>query len=264
MRAALPFVLLLLAAGSAGAGRVDNPTLNGDVGLGGAFTISLHDASGVPVKNLDPGTYTLNLRDHSDIHNFHLFGPGGVDVSTDIGNVENKTFTVTLVVGTYKYICDAHPDMKGSFTVGGAVATPPPATGATTKLTAAVGPGATISLRAADGKALSGRKHGVFDRDGRPGRDDRPLGEGRLPPRRPRRVEGDRRRLHGQRHLEADPEGGQLHVQVGQARRPARRVFAEVAGRRPLFTLSKPYPYASRRRSAAVFPPWSTTEGVRR
>ena len=162
MRAALPFVLLLLAAGSAGAGRVDNPTLNGDVGLGGAFTISLHDASGVPVKNLDPGTYTLNLRDHSDIHNFHLFGPGGVDVSTDIGNVENKTFTVTLVVGTYKYICDAHPDMKGSFTVGGAVATPPPATGATTKLTAAVGPGATISLRAADGKALSGRKHGVF------------------------------------------------------------------------------------------------------
>ncbi|HET8895002.1 MAG TPA: hypothetical protein VFM96_12985 [Gaiellaceae bacterium] len=123
VRVALPFVLLLLAAGSAGAARVDTPTLTGDVGLGGAFTISLHDANGVPVKNLDPGTYTLNVHDHSDIHNFHLFGPGGIDVSTDIGNVENKTFTITLVNGTYTYICGAHPNMKGTFTVGAAPAT---------------------------------------------------------------------------------------------------------------------------------------------
>lgn len=123
MRVALPFVLLLLAAGSAGAARVDNPTLTGDVGLGDAFTISLHDANGIPVKNLDPGTYTLVARDHSDIHNFHLFGPGGVDISTDIGNIETKTFTITLVNGTYTYICDAHPNMMGTFTVGGAAAT---------------------------------------------------------------------------------------------------------------------------------------------
>ncbi|HSX22483.1 MAG TPA: hypothetical protein VLE97_06870, partial [Gaiellaceae bacterium] len=102
MRFALPlvFVIVLLAAGSASAGRADNPTLTGDVGLGGAFTISLHDANGVPIKNVDPGTYTLVLRDHSDIHNFHLFGPGSVDVGTDIGNVETQTFTVTLVKGT--------------------------------------------------------------------------------------------------------------------------------------------------------------------
>jgi hypothetical protein len=122
VRLALPIVLLLLTAGSAAAGRVDNPTLTGDVGLGGAFTISLHDANGVPIKNVDPGTYTLIARDHSDIHDFHLFGPGGVDVSTDIGNVENKTFTITLVNGTYTYICDAHPSMKGTFTVGAAAA----------------------------------------------------------------------------------------------------------------------------------------------
>ena len=162
MRFALPLVILLLAAGNAGAGRVDNATLTGDVGLGGAFTISLHDANGVPIKNVDPGAYTLVLRDHSDIHNFHLFGPGSVDIGTDIGNVETQTFTVTLVKGTYTFICDAHPSMKGTFTVGGAIATPPPATGGTTKLAAAVGPGSTISLRAADGKALSGRRHGVF------------------------------------------------------------------------------------------------------
>ena len=57
------------------------------------------------------------------IHNFHLLGPGGVDVSTSIGDTGDQTFTVTLVAGTYKYICDAHPTMKGSFTVGGAAAT---------------------------------------------------------------------------------------------------------------------------------------------
>lgn len=132
VRVALPLVLLLLAAGSAGAGRVDTPTLTGDVGLGGAFTISLHDANGAPVKNLASGTYTLDIHDHSDIHNFHLFGPGGVDVSSDIANVENKTFTITLVNGTYTYICDAHPNMKGTFTVGSVAA---PTTTTTAKAT---------------------------------------------------------------------------------------------------------------------------------
>lgn len=163
MRFALPVVILfLLAAGSAGAGRADNPTLTGDVGLGGGFTISLNGPDGKPIKNVDPGTYTLIARDHSDIHDFHLFGPGGVDVSTDIGNVENKTFTVTLVAGTYTFICDAHPSMKGTFTVGGAVATTPPPATARTKFNGAVGPGVTISLRAADGKALSTHSHGAF------------------------------------------------------------------------------------------------------
>ena len=160
MRFALPVVLFLLAAGSAGAGRTDSPTLTGDVGAGGSFTISLKAPDGTPIKNVDPGTYTLVARDHSDIHSFHLFGPGGVDVATDIGLVENKTFTVTLVKGTYTFMCDAHPSMKGTFTVGGAAATPPAT--ARTKFNAAVGPGLTISLRAADGKALSSHSHGAF------------------------------------------------------------------------------------------------------
>jgi hypothetical protein len=161
MRFALPVVLFLLVAGGAGASRADDPVLTGDVGAGGSFSISLRDASGAPVKNLDPGTYTLVARDHSDIHNFHLFGPGGVDVSTDIGLVETKTFTVTLVAGTYTFICDAHgTSMKGTFTVGGAAAPPPPA--AATKLLASVGPGAKIALRAASGAALSSLAAGSF------------------------------------------------------------------------------------------------------
>lgn len=116
-------LLVVLAAGATAAFgvsavRADNQTLTGTVGPG--FNISLQGPSGT-VKNLDPGTYTLVVHDQSDIHNFHLFGPGGVDVSTDIGLLQTQTFTVTLVAGKYTFICDAHPtSMKGTFTVGGA------------------------------------------------------------------------------------------------------------------------------------------------
>jgi hypothetical protein len=161
VRFALPVVLFLLAAGGAGATRADNPVLTGDVGASDAFTISLHGPDGAPVKNLDPGTYTLIARDHSTLHSFHLFGPGGVDVATSIENIETKTFTVTLVAGTYTFLCDAHgAPMKGTFTVGAASA-PPPVIAGRTKLNASVGPGAKIALRRADGSALSGR-HGLF------------------------------------------------------------------------------------------------------
>jgi plastocyanin len=116
-------LLLVAAAATAATARADNPVLTGDVGAGDAFTISLHASDGSAVRNLDPGTYTLVVHDHSDIHNFHLSGPGGIDVSTSIGEKGDSTFAVTLVAGTYTYICDAHPSMKGTFTVGGAVAT---------------------------------------------------------------------------------------------------------------------------------------------
>ena len=63
--------------------------------------------------------FSLTVDDRSDGHNFHLFGPGGVDVATDVAAVGVKTFSVTLVDGTYTYICDVHPvQMKGTFTVG--------------------------------------------------------------------------------------------------------------------------------------------------
>jgi plastocyanin len=123
MRSFFVLLSLVVAAGFAGGARADSPTLTGDVGNGDSFTISMHNADGSAVRNLDPGTYTLVVHDHSSIHNFHLFGPGGVDVSTSIGDTGDQTFTVTLVAGTYTFICDAHPTMKGSFTVGGAAAT---------------------------------------------------------------------------------------------------------------------------------------------
>ena len=148
---ALVGVLLGVGLGSARGSRADNGQLVGDVGQGDAYSISLKDANGAAVKHLDPGTYTVLLRDHSAIHNFDLNGPG-VNVSTDIEAVENKTFTVTLTDGTYFFQCDAHVgQMHGSFTVGTATSTttttsaPPPAPAAK-KLAGAIGPGTKLSL----------------------------------------------------------------------------------------------------------------------
>jgi hypothetical protein len=137
--AALVAVVLLPAAG-----RADNPTLTGDVGLNDSFIIGLIDASGARVTHLEPGTYTLVVHDHSDIHNFHLFGPG-VTVATDIGGTGDSTFTIALTDGTYNYVCDAHATfMKGSFTVGTPPAPPSPVAA---KLSASVGPGSKIAVR---------------------------------------------------------------------------------------------------------------------
>lgn len=114
---AIVFVSLLATAASASA---DNPTLTGTVGTGDSFTISLSP------RTTAPGTYTLLVHDRSAIHNFHFFGPGGVDVSTDIEGVGDQSFTVTLVNGTYTYVCDAHPSMKGTLIVGAVAAKPAP------------------------------------------------------------------------------------------------------------------------------------------
>ena len=43
--------------------------------------------------------FSLTVDDRSDEHNFHLFGPGGVDVTTGVAAVGVKTFSVTFVDG---------------------------------------------------------------------------------------------------------------------------------------------------------------------
>lgn len=112
----------LVLAGVAGA---DGTPLKASVGPG--FAISLKDAGGVPVVHLDPGAYSLEANDLGDNHSFHLTGPGGVDVGTTVEGIGQQTFAVTVVDGTYKFFCDAHPlQMKGSFTVGTATSPPPP------------------------------------------------------------------------------------------------------------------------------------------
>ena len=95
------------ASGSGG-----GTTLNGSVGPG--FDISLDGTDG-----LTAGSYTIAVNDQSDEHNFHLTGPGGVDVSTDVSATGEETFDVELEAGEYTFVCDPHASqMTGSFTVG--------------------------------------------------------------------------------------------------------------------------------------------------
>jgi hypothetical protein len=102
-------------------------TLVGTVGTNDDFQLSLTDASGAAVQHIDAGTYTLVVHDRSSFHNFHLFGPGNVNVTTAVDGTGDQTFTVTLADGIYTFQCDPHADsgMRGQFSVG-AVSLPAP------------------------------------------------------------------------------------------------------------------------------------------
>jgi plastocyanin len=91
------------------------PKLVGTVGPG--FTITLK-RFGKPLKTLKTGTYSITVSDKSNIHNFHLRGPGVNKEITKIGFVGTKTVVVKLTKGTYRFVCDPHlTTMKGSFRV---------------------------------------------------------------------------------------------------------------------------------------------------
>ncbi len=158
MRKLRPSLLLPLALaaavllpGSGGAARTAT-TLHATVGPG--FTINVKNSAGVGVTRVSPGPYSIEVRDLSPDHSFHLRGPGGVDRMTTVPGTGTVTWDVTLVNGTYAFNCDAHPGtMKGSFRVGIA----PP------KLTGRVGPGRTISLKNAAGALVKSVPAGSYE-----------------------------------------------------------------------------------------------------
>jgi plastocyanin len=105
----LAAALVVVASASAA-----TPTLSGVDGPG--FNISLKKA-GKKVTSLKAGKYKIVIKDMSNIHNFHLTGPG-LNKKTGVGAQGTFTWTVTLKKGTYKFICDPHASiMKGSFKV---------------------------------------------------------------------------------------------------------------------------------------------------
>jgi plastocyanin len=105
----LAAALVVVASASAA-----TPTLTGTDGPG--FTITLKKGS-KKVTSLKAGKYKFVIKDLSNIHNFHLSGPG-VNKKTGVGSTGTTTWTVTLKKGTYKFICDPHAAiMKGSFKV---------------------------------------------------------------------------------------------------------------------------------------------------
>jgi hypothetical protein len=146
IRISLAVAAALAALGAAGGAGAQAQTLTGVVGPG--FTIRLSDSTGAPVKNLAPGTYTIQVQDLSPEHNFHLTGPG-VDQATEVETTGPVTWTVTFTDGTYHFQCDAHQTtMFGNFTVGTApppTAPKPPAAGPV-QLAGSVGPGKRIAL----------------------------------------------------------------------------------------------------------------------
>jgi plastocyanin len=153
---------LFLAAG--GSARSTQQTkLVGTVGP--EFSISLVDAQGNDVSKLDPGTYVIQVKDLSDFHNFHLFGPG-VNETTGIAAMGDVTWTVTFTDGIYRFVCDAHPtSMIGRFTVGNPPSTttpPPPPTSTPKKLVLTAGPGYTITLKTQAGRTVKSLKLGTY------------------------------------------------------------------------------------------------------
>jgi hypothetical protein len=156
----------LLGAGGA---RAADPVLTADVGQGDGFTIGVVDASGSPVTHLDPGTYTLVVHDHSSFHDFHLSGPG-VDVTTDVDGIGDRTFTVTFVDGKYFFQCDPHSaQMKGSFTVGTVTETPPAPAPPPTKLSASLAASGAATLKPASGLSAGKYRITVSDRSAKDG-----------------------------------------------------------------------------------------------
>lgn len=91
----------------------------GSEGDANAFVITLTAEDGSAVTTLTPGNYTLEIKDLSTIHNFHLSG-SGVDVKSDVGETEDEDYDITLADGTYTFVCDPHSSsMNGDFEVSG-------------------------------------------------------------------------------------------------------------------------------------------------
>jgi plastocyanin len=104
---ALAGTALVLASGTSAA--VQTARLTATDGPG--FTITMS------AKSVKHGTYVITVRDRSNIHNFHLTGPG-VNKTTSVAAVKTYTWKVTLKKGTYTFVCDPHKTiMRGTLKV---------------------------------------------------------------------------------------------------------------------------------------------------
>jgi plastocyanin len=157
-----------LAALASPAAAFAQTRLIATVGTNDAHEISLTHENGTRVTDIPAGTYTIEVRDRSEMHNFHLSGPG-VDQRTDVEAITTVTWTVTLRDNArYRFQCDPHaPTMNGTFTTGGGPPPqpqppPPPAPRPGTRLIATVGPGFTISLRTVRGARVTRLRRGRY------------------------------------------------------------------------------------------------------
>jgi hypothetical protein len=124
-------VLVALAAlklGVGGSSAAVSPTMHAYVHEDDSIGLTFDDGSVVGnqdrvVPTIPPGTYTIQVVDDADIHDFHLTGTG-VDDATSIDQSQTASWTVNFLPGTtYKFVCDNHPDfMYGFFQTTGTAA----------------------------------------------------------------------------------------------------------------------------------------------
>jgi plastocyanin len=107
--AAAAVAAAVAVAAFAGPAAAALPKLSGTDGPG--FTITFSK------KTVKAGTYLITIHDRSNIHDFHLTGPG-VNKVTSVPAVKTYTWTVKLKRGTYTFVCDPHRTiMHGTFKV---------------------------------------------------------------------------------------------------------------------------------------------------
>jgi plastocyanin len=148
--------LALFAAG--GTSGADGQLLIATVGTNDGFDIGLAFPDGRKVSVLEPGTYTVRVRDRSRQHNFHLASnqDGSVDFRTELEFVGEQDFTVTFKDRTrYAYACEPHWQvMNGSFVVISTTSPPPPPPKAAVRtLRASVSTGGMATLSSTSVKA---------------------------------------------------------------------------------------------------------------
>jgi plastocyanin len=169
--ACLLVLAALLGAADGEAVQAQNGKLFGSVGPG--FSITLRDAQGNTVTRVDPGTYEIEVRDLSDMHTFHLRGPG-VDERTQVESTGTVTWTVTFQDGNYTFFCDVHPqDMRGDFVSGNPPTQPPPPPNPpsnpppgtitpSTRVQLTSGPSERITFRTTAGRAARSMRRGTY------------------------------------------------------------------------------------------------------
>jgi plastocyanin len=109
-------VLLAFAAALLAPSVAAPPRLDATVGPGFDITLNRGDKA---VHKLKAGKYRVKVVDKSDMHNFHLKGPG-VNKKTSVEGKGTVTWTVTFRKGKYTFLCDPHSDsMIGHFTATG-------------------------------------------------------------------------------------------------------------------------------------------------
>ena len=122
VRLPLVTLIVLLASVAAGCGDDDAAAPAADVGADRGITIVAEDLAFDPERVSAPvGTVeiTLDNRDDGVAHNIVVTG-NGVDEGTELerGPVTQELTVDFPEAGSYSFVCEIHPPMKGTIEVG--------------------------------------------------------------------------------------------------------------------------------------------------